>query len=74
MSGNTLKMLSEYLDTPVLVKLKGGRSLKGTLKSYDQHLNLILKDAEELDSEGNSRPVGTVLIRGDNVVMMSPAK
>jgi len=59
---------------PVLVKLKGGRSIKGTLKSFDQHLNIILKDAEELDGEGNTRPIGTVLIRGDNVIMMSPAK
>ncbi len=74
MSGNTLRMLGEYLDTLVLVKLKGGRSIKGTLKSFDQHLNLVLKDAEEIDGEGNSRPLGTVLIRGDNVVMMSPAR
>ncbi len=71
-AGDTFKMLSEYLESNVLVKLKGGRTVKGVLKSYDQHLNLILADAEEIDSKG-SRPLGLVLVRGDNVVMISPA-
>jgi small nuclear ribonucleoprotein len=43
---DTFKILSEYLNTNVLVKLKGGRTVKGVLKSYDQHLNLILANAE----------------------------
>lgn len=72
MPADTFKMLAEYLESNVLVKLKGGRLIKGTLKSYDQHLNLILADAEELD-DGNARPLGTILVRGDNVVLISPA-
>ena len=72
MPADTFKMLAEYLESNVLVKLKGGRLIKGTLKSYDQHLNLILADAEELD-DGNTRPLGTILVRGDNVVLISPA-
>lgn len=72
MATDTFKVLSEYLNSSVLVKLKGGKLIKGTLKSYDQHLNLILTDAEELDEEG-TRSLGTVLVRGDNVVMISPA-
>ncbi len=72
MPTDTFKMLSEYLDSNVLVKLKGGKLIKGTLKSYDQHLNLILADAEELD-EKEPRSLGTILVRGDNVVLISPA-
>jgi len=74
MSGDTFRVLSEYLETQVLVKLKGGRTIKGVLKSYDQHLNLILANAEEVDSKtGNSRPLGLLMVRGDNVVLISPA-
>jgi small nuclear ribonucleoprotein len=69
---DTFKILSEYLNTNVLVKLKGGRTVKGILKSYDQHLNLILADAEEINTKG-SRTLGLILVRGDNVVMISPA-
>ncbi len=72
MPADTFKMLAEYLESNVLVRLKGGRMLKGTLKSYDQHLNLVLADAEELEN-GGSRPLGTILVRGDNVVLISPA-
>jgi len=70
---DTFRMLSEYLNTNVLVKLKGGRTVKGILKSYDQHLNLILANAEEISSKGNNRSLGLILVRGDNVVMISPA-
>ena len=70
---DTFKILSEYLNTDVLVKLKGGRTVKGVLKSYDQHLNLILAEAEEISSKGSSRSLGLILVRGDNVVMISPA-
>ncbi|MCE4612938.1 MAG: small nuclear ribonucleoprotein (Sm) [Desulfurococcales archaeon] len=56
-----------------MVKLKSGKKLKGVLKSYDQHLNLILNETEEMNEE-RTRRLGMVLIRGDTVVVISPAK
>ncbi len=55
------------------LKLKGGREIKGILKSYDIHMNLILQEAEEIQKDGNTRKLGTLIIRGDNVIMISPA-
>ena len=66
------KLLSESLGNIVLVKLKGGREIRGILKSYDQHLNLVLENAEEVKSNGRTRKLGTIIIRGDNVVLISP--
>lgn len=66
------KLLSESLGNIVLVKLKGGREIRGILKSYDQHLNLVLENAEEVKSNGKIRKLGTIIIRGDNVVLISP--
>ena len=54
------------------MKLKGGREIRGILKSYDQHLNLVLENAEEVKSNGKTRKLGTIIIRGDNVVLISP--
>ncbi len=69
----TRELLSDSLGNMVLVKLKGGREVRGKLKSYDQHLNIVLENAEELRGE-EARRLGTIVIRGDNVVLISPAK
>ncbi len=69
---STLALLRGSLNKQVLVKLKGGRELRGILKSFDQHLNLLLEDAEEV-KEGRSRKFDVILIRGDNVILISPA-
>ena len=68
----TVDLLAESVGKSVLVKLKGGREIRGTLKSFDYHLNLILENAEE--TRGNrTRQYGTIIVRGDNVVLISPA-
>ncbi|MCF2142369.1 MAG: LSM domain-containing protein [Candidatus Heimdallarchaeota archaeon] len=66
-----MDLLTLSLNKIVLVKLKGGRQLRGKLINYDAHLNLTLDDAEEiLEEENNS--LGTIILRGDNVIIISP--
>ena len=66
------KILAEALGQMVLIKLRGGKSIRGRLRSYDMHLNVVLDDAEEELSNGNWRKLGTVLIRGENIIVISP--
>ena len=73
MPSGTAELLMKSLNTMVLVKLKGGREIRGILRSFDQHLNLVLDDAEEM-RESKTRKLGTIIIRGDNVVLISPAE
>ena len=75
MSGQRpLDLLERSIDQSVLVKLKGGRGLRGKLKGFDQHMNLILEEAEELVEveREQSKQLGTVVVRGDNVIIISP--
>ena len=73
MAETTHKVLAESIRNIVLVKLKGGKEVRGKLKSYDQHLNIVLEEAEEVREDGSTRKLGTIVIRGDNVVLISPA-
>jgi len=67
-----VKVLDESINKNVLIKLKGGKTLTGTLQGFDQHMNLLLDQSEEIPSEGDSKSLGSIVVRGDNVVMISP--
>ncbi|MGI0004367.1 MAG: LSm family protein [Candidatus Nitrosotenuis sp.] len=67
-----VKVLDESIDKIVLIKLKGGKTIRGNLRGFDQHMNLLLDGSEEIPSEGEAKTIGTIVVRGDNVVMISP--
>ncbi len=67
-----VKVLDESLGRVVLIKMKGGKVIRGTLQGFDQHMNLLLEEAEEIIEEGKSNNLGTIVVRGDNVVIISP--
>ncbi|KAG2473211.1 MAG: putative snRNP Sm-like protein [Nitrosopumilales archaeon] len=67
-----VKVLDESINKLVLVKLKGNKTIRGTLLGFDQHMNLLLDQSEEIPSEGDTKSLGTIVVRGDNVVMISP--
>ena len=67
-----VKVLDESINKNVLIKLKGGKTITGLLQGFDQHMNLLLDQTEEIPSEGESISLGSIVVRGDNVVMISP--
>ncbi|MCI4345318.1 MAG: small nuclear ribonucleoprotein [Thermoplasmata archaeon] len=67
-----LELLEQTLHKRVLVELKGGRSFRGVLEAYDQHLNLVLSAAEEVLGEQVTPHAGLTMLRGDSVVFISP--
>jgi small nuclear ribonucleoprotein len=67
-----VKVLDESLGKSVIIKLKGGKVIRGSLQGFDQHMNLLLEGSVELLSDNTSNDLGTIVVRGDNVVMISP--
>jgi len=67
-----VKILDESINKTVLIKLKGLKTIRGNLLGFDQHMNLLLDQTEEIPSEGDSKELGTLVVRGDNVIMISP--
>jgi len=67
-----LDVLHDNLHKRVLVEMKGGRSFRGVLDAYDQHLNLVLSGAEEVVSDVVTPHAGLTLVRGDSIIYVSP--
>ena len=67
-----LDVLQQSLHKRVLVEVKGGRSFRGTLDAFDQHLNLVLSAAEEVVHDEATAQGGLTLLRGDSIVFISP--
>ena len=72
MSEMATQILEESLEKIVLVRLRGGKKLRGKLKGFDQHLNLVLGETDDTTDVENVKKLGNIIIRGDNVVIISP--
>ncbi len=66
-----LQVLEKALDRRVELVLKDRRRVAGTLVGFDEHMNLVLADAEERTGERASK-VGTLVLRGSSVVSIHP--
>jgi len=73
MSYEISTLMNNSKDKIVLIKLRNTQSIQGILKEFDIHMNLTLKDAEDVSNEKPEK-LGTILIRGDNILAVSMAK
>jgi len=66
--------LSKYVNTRIRVKFMGGREVTGILKGYDQLLNLVLDDVEEVVElpKPHTRILGLAVLRGPTITIISP--
>jgi small nuclear ribonucleoprotein len=58
----------------VMLELKNGKQFVGTLKAFDIHINIVLDDAEEHVDGQIKRKLGTAFVRGDTIILISPAQ
>jgi len=63
-------IIAASLDKAIIVKLKGSKIVRGILASFDQHLNLFLNNAGEIQEDGNIKKLGNIIVRGDNVILL----
>jgi small nuclear ribonucleoprotein len=68
----TAKILEESLGKIVLVRLRHGKKLRGKLKGFDQHLNLLLEETADITNAEKTRKLGTIIVGGNNVIIISP--
>ena len=66
-----LNVLEKSINKRISLLLKDNRILEGKLMGYDDYMNMVLEDAEETKDE-LVRRIGTVVLRGNNVVTIIP--
>jgi small nuclear ribonucleoprotein (snRNP)-like protein len=70
------QVLYQNIGKSVLIKLKGKRTIRGKLRSFDKQMNLLLQEAVDISdnqpTENTSNiEMGDILIRGDSVIIIS---
>lgn len=75
-----INVLDKSKNSRISLLLKDDRRLEGKLVGYDEYMNLVLEDTEETieleaGESGKSTSVkklGRVILRGNNIVTISP--
>ena len=69
MSDEITTLMNSNQGKRVTLKLRNNRVIQGNLKNFDVHMNLTLEDAEDVTDTPSK--IGSVLLRGDNILAIS---
>ena len=80
-SNRPIDYLTDSINQIILIKVKRNRLFRALLRSFDEHLNIFIENAEQIfeyqDEEGNIREeheeLGSIVIRGDNIIFINLA-
>jgi small nuclear ribonucleoprotein len=64
------RVLERSLGSNVVVELRDGEKIRGRLLGFDEHVNIVLGDAEFIGN-GSSK-FKMLIVRGSNIVFISP--
>jgi small nuclear ribonucleoprotein len=68
-----LDLLNISKGKEILVQLKSGKQMVGTLRAFDIHVNVVLDNAKEVENGQQTRKYGLAFLRGDAIVFISPS-
>ncbi|MBC8435059.1 small nuclear ribonucleoprotein [archaeon] len=69
-----LDLLNQSKGKEILVQLKNGKQMVGTLMAFDIHINVVLDNAKEVENGEQTKSFGVTFLRGDTIIFISPSK
>ena len=70
MADDISTLMNNSKNKSVLLRLRNNKTIKGNLLEFDVHMNITLDDAEDVTDE-KPQKLGKILLRGDNVLIVS---
>jgi small nuclear ribonucleoprotein (snRNP)-like protein len=68
-----IKKVYSLVDSRIAVEMKDeGRTFEGRLVAVDEYLNLHLEESLEFSGTPEERQLGTLVIRGNNILSIAP--
>ena len=68
-----LDLLNSAKGKEILVQLKTGKQLVGTLLAFDIHINLVMDNVKQMENGEVKKSLGLTFLRGDTIIYISPA-
>lgn len=68
------RLLQNKARIQVMLFEQSSQRIEGVIIGFDEYMNLVLDDAEELHIKKESRkPLGRILLKGDNICLLMNA-
>lgn len=69
------KKVQDFIDCRIQVEMKGENNmLEGLLVNTDDFLNLYMKNTMEIVNGERTRLLGSVILRGNNIILITPVE
>jgi small nuclear ribonucleoprotein len=65
-------LINKSIGQQVLIRLKNGTDIRSKVVSFDAHMNIVIESAEEVEDGNLKAKLGTILLRGGNILFLSP--
>ena len=66
-----LDLLNESKGKEILIELKDGNQIVGTLLAFDIHINLVIDNAKEIVNNEIKRNLSLTFLRGNTILWIS---
>ncbi|KAG2472851.1 MAG: putative snRNP Sm-like protein [Nitrosopumilales archaeon] len=73
MSSEIVKTLVSCINKVILIKLRNNQIIQGKLQTFDEYMNLILIEFEDI-TDDKVKNLDKIILRGNNVLIISLPK
>jgi small nuclear ribonucleoprotein len=70
LSSEIIKILDECINKVIVIKLRNKKTIQGNLQAFDQQMNIILTNSEDI-TEDDAKSLDKIILRGDSIIIVS---